>query len=80
MNNRKARSGLYGIASAFMFFTAYDLFKGRNDPESTMPMWLLIAFMVFFALAGVALLVFAIRLWIHSKDEDQQEEKEDKMR
>ena len=62
------------------FFTAYDLFKGRNDPESTMPMWLLIAFMVFFALAGAALLVFAIRLWVHSKDEEQQEEKEDKMR
>ncbi len=80
MNSKKARSGLYGIVSAFMFFTAYDLFKGRNDPESTMPMGLLIAFMIFFALAGVGLLIFAIRLWVHSGDEDKEKEAENKLR
>jgi len=80
MNNRKARSGLYGVAAAFMFFTAYDLFKGRNDPESTMSSGLLIAFIVFFALAGAALLVYAFRLWFGPKDGDKEEEDPDKLR
>ena len=80
MDKRKARSGLYGIAAAFMFFTAYDLFKGRNDPGSTMPLWLLIAFVVFFALAGVALVVFAARIWFRAKEEPAEEESDEKLR
>ena len=72
MNKGKTRSYLYGFVGAYMLYTAYDLFKGRLDPETTMSRGLLIGFVAFFILAGAFLLYIAVRMWIRSGAEEKR--------
>lgn len=76
MNKRGTRSGIYGIVAAFLLFTAYDLFKAKDDVETTMTPAIRIIFIVFFALAGLALIGYAWWSWKH--DDKDQESEEDK--
>lgn len=74
MFNNKTRASLFGVAAAYMVYTAYDLFRGWNDPESTMPPVLLALFMVFFVLAAAGLGWYAYKVWQQpdkSDDDDQ---------
>ena len=74
MNKRGARSGLYGIVAAFLLFTAYDLFKARNDTETTMTPAIRIVFIIFFAIAGIALICYAAWYWKHHELEKKDDE------
>ena len=76
MNKRGARSGLYAIVAAFMLFTSYDLYKARDDAETTMSPAVRILFIAFFALAGIALIVYAVWYWKHHEKDEKEPEDE----
>ena len=71
---RGTRSSLYALVAAFLLFTAYDLFKTRDDVETTMTPTVRIIFIVFFAVAGLALIGYA---WWNWKQDDKDEESEE---
>lgn len=72
MNRGKTRSSLLGLVAVYLLYIAYELFQGRNDPETTMTPAARILFIVFFVLASVAILIYAYRIW---KKSGQEEEK-----
>ena len=80
MNNGKTRASLMGIVAAYLLYTAYELFQGRNDPETTMTPAAMILFIALFVGAAVALAIYACRLWKRSAKEDpdppQQEDRD----
>ena len=77
MNNGKTRATLLGIVAAYLLYTAYELFEGRNDPNTTMTLPVMILFIVLFVIAAGFLVVYACRVWKRSKQEDDAPPQED---
>ena len=77
MNSGKTRSTLLGVVGAYLIYLAYQLFEGRAETDTAMTPAARIAFIVFFAIAGAAVLVYALNVWKKSKDEDEEKPKED---
>ena len=63
MNNGKTRASLIGVAAVYLLHIGWELFQGRNESGSGMSPAARWAFIVFFALCGAALLVYAVRIW-----------------
>ena len=77
MNNGKTRSTLLGVVGGYLLYTAYQLFEGRADVNTTMTMTARIIFIVLFALAGAALVVYACLLWKRAlREEDEKNARE----
>ncbi len=62
---------MLGVVAAYMLYTAYQLYQGRTDPNTTMTQTAMILFIILFVLAAIALLVYACRVW---KAADREEE------
>ena len=78
MNSGKTRSGLIGLVAAYLIYIAYELYQGRNDPETTMTPAVRIICIVFFGVVSIALLVYAYRIWKQSsREEEKPPEEED---
>ena len=78
MNSGKTRSTLLGVVGAYLVYLAYQLFEGRAETDTAMTPAARIAFIVFFALAGAAVMVYAVIVWKKSmKEEEQEKPKED---
>ncbi|MBR6707352.1 MAG: hypothetical protein IKI84_11845 [Clostridia bacterium] len=73
MNGEKTRSCLMGIVGGYLIYTAWQLFQGRNDPDTTMTIGIMILFMALFVIAGAALMVYAVILWKKGMAEDKEE-------
>lgn len=73
----KNRSYLMGIAGGYLIYIAYQLFESRGDQNTTMSPAVRIAFIVFFVLAGIGLLVFAFRLWFAAVKAEKENKNED---
>ena len=58
-------------------YLAYGLFRDRADPNTTMTPAVRILFMVFFALAGVGLVVYALIVWKRAMEEEKNEKQDD---
>lgn len=74
--NNGTRSSIYAAVAAFLLFTAWDLLKS-NDPNSTMTPTVKTIFVVFFAIAGVALIGLAWWTWKNRNKLDEKEETKD---
>ncbi len=72
MNNGKTRSSLLGIVGAYLIYIAWELWQDWGNTENTMPAPVQVIFMVFFVLAGAALLVYAVIVWKHSNDQKEE--------
>ena len=73
MNSSTGRSSLIAIAGAYIIYLAYELLKNLIDNvPTTMPRVVQILAIVLFAGAGIALLVFAWKIWKKGR-EDQDE-------
>ena len=75
MNRAKNRSYLMGVVGGYVLYLAYQLFRDRNDPSS-MSMELKIFFIALFSIAGIALVIYAFRIWLIA-DRKEREGKED---
>ena len=62
-----------GIVGGYLIYTAWQLFQGRNDPDTTMTIGIMILFMALFVIAGAALMVYAVILWKKGMAEDKEE-------
>ena len=58
--SKSFRSGLYTIAALFLMYNAYELYRDRNVEETTMSPAVRTISIIFFAAAGLALLVYSI--------------------
>ena len=73
MNQNTGRSSLMAIAGGYVLYLAYELLKSLIDNESTtMPRVVLILAIIFFAAAGVSLLVFAWKIWKKGREDQDQ--------
>ena len=77
MNYRKLRPDIMGGAALYLLYIAYDLFRGRTNPETDMSPALRYGFVAFFVLAAAGLLFYAYRLWSALRKESREEQRED---
>ena len=63
MNNQKNRACLLGIAGGYLVYLAYDLFRLRDNPDTTMTPAVRIIFIVLFVVLGAGIVVWAFRMW-----------------
>ena len=78
MNQGKTRSSLFGIAGGYLCYLAYDLYHGYNEQNTTMSRPVMYLFAALFVLAGAALIIAAVRLWINAgKDGEETPPRED---
>ena len=75
MNSGKTRSSLIGVVGGYLIYLAWQLYQGRNNPETTMTLAVMILFIVLFTLIGAALIVYACVLWKRAMKEDEEEQK-----
>ena len=75
LNNGKTRAGLIGLVALYLMNVALELFQGRAEENTAMTMPVRVIFIVLFALIGIALLLYAVRVWKQSnrKEEENQE-------
>ena len=77
VNSTKTRAGLMGIVAGYLLYLAWQLFEGRNDPDTTMTPAAAVLFIAFFVIAAVAVGAYALRLWKRGKKEDEEKQDED---
>jgi len=66
------------IVAVYLLHLAWQLFEGREDPNTTMSPVLLWLFIGLFVLAAAGLLVYAWRLWKSApKEEEERRKKEE---
>jgi hypothetical protein len=75
--NGKNRSYLIGIVALYLLYISYELFQGRGETNTTMTPTARILFIVFFILAAAGLLVYAVRVWKRSGEEEQKSPQDD---
>ena len=76
MFSKNTRAGIFLVAAGYLIYLAVDLFRGRNDPGTTMAPWLAILFSGFFIIASIVILFIAFRTWKKKEDEDDQNKEE----
>ena len=79
LNREKTRSSLLGVAGGYLVYLAYGLFRDRGQTDTAMSPAARILFIALFALAGVALMVYAVVLWLRSGKEENERDAHDDM-
>ena len=78
MNNGKNRASLLGVVGVYLLYLSYELFQGRNDPNTTMTPIAGILFIALFVISAAGILIYAVRVWRDSKrDDDRQPPRDD---
>ena len=73
MNNNTGRSSIMAVAGGYIIYLAYELLKNLIDNvATTMPRAVQILAIVFFAGAGVSLLVLAWKTWKKGREDQDQ--------
>ena len=70
MNPNTGRSSIFAIVGAYLIYLAYGMLKDLiNKVPTTMPLFLLILFIVLFTGIGIALFGFAWKSWKKGKED-----------
>lgn len=77
MNNQKNRAALLGIAGGYLVYLAYDLFRLRDNPDTTMTPAVRIIFIVLFVILGAGIVVWALRMWKDAARKEKEGKTED---
>ena len=78
LNNGKNRASLLGVVALYLLYLSYELFQGRNDPNTTMTPAARILFIALFVISAGGILFYAFRVWQRSgQEEDEQQPPED---
>ena len=73
MNTSSGRASLIAIAGGYMIYLAYGLLKNLLDNvPTTMPRAIQILAVIFFIGAGIALVVFAWKIWKKGREDQDQ--------
>ena len=73
MNPNTGRSSLFAVAGGYLIYMAYELLKGLIDnTPTTMPRAVQIIVIVLFTGIGIALLVFAWKVWKKGREDQDQ--------
>ena len=73
MNPNTGRSSIFAIVGAYLIYMAYGMLKDLIDKvPTTMPLFLLILFIVLFTGIGITLLVFAWKVWKKGREDQDQ--------
>ena len=68
-NPNSGRSSLLGLAGGYLAYQAWELLQSwRNREPSSMPEGWLLVFVVLFGAGGIALMVYALRLWMRGRE------------
>lgn len=73
MNENSRRAFFYGMGALYLIYLAYRMYT-EQTAVGGMEQGLLIATVMFFAIAGVALLVFAIKIAKAEKDKEKKDD------
>ena len=92
MQQNTGRSAMFAVVGGYLIYMAYELLKSLLDHEATsMPPALQIIVIILFTLIGIALLIFAWKIWKDARadhdehpvelteqaeEEEEEEEKE----
>ena len=72
-NPNMGRSSIFAIVGAYQIYMAYELLKGLIDKTpTTMPQIVQILFIVLFTGIGIALLVFAWKMWKKGREDQDK--------
>ena len=66
------RATLLALAGGYMIYLAWDIWHTWQNGGTTMAGWTGILFAVFFLAAGVAVLIFAWKVWRKSRKEEER--------
>lgn len=73
MNPNTGRSSIFAIVGAYLIYMAYGMLKDLiNKVPTTMPLFLLILFIALFTGIGIALLIFAWKVWKKGKEDSDR--------
>ena len=73
MNPNTGRSSIFAVAGAYLVYLAYGLLKNLIDQvPTTMPRFVQILAIAFFTGAGIALVVFAWRIWKKGREDQDK--------
>ncbi len=81
VNNKKTRSSLFAIVSAYLLYLSYGLVHDRHDTATTMTPIMRWLFIALFVAAAIGLGIYAYLLWKQGEREasleQEPEEEED---
>ena len=73
MNPNTGRSSIFAIVGAYLIYLAYGMLKDLIDKvPTTMPQFLQILFIILFTGIGIALLLFAWKVWKKGREDQDQ--------
>ena len=74
----KNRAVLLAVAGGYILYLAYGLLKNLLAGDQGMPVWVFVAAIVLFTVSGIAILVFAFKLYRSKEKEENEEPAENK--
>lgn len=72
MKNKNTHSMLLTLVGGYVLYIAYHLFENLRSGAEDMPRGVAIAAIAVFAVAGLAVIAYAWKLWRESKREEKQ--------
>lgn len=75
--NESVHALLLALVGGYVLYLAYQLFDKLRMGAEEMPLWLAVAAIVLFVLAGLGVLVYAWHIWQESKREAQNPDEDD---
>ena len=77
MNNGKSRATLQAVVALYLLYTAWELFQGRNAPDTSMAPQFAVLFAILFFIAAGGILYLAWKSWKRAEQSEESNEKED---
>ena len=74
--NEKTRSGLLALAGGYVLYLAWEMFADLRDGKTDMGPGMAYAFIALFAVAGIAVITYAARIWYRSRKAGENDEPE----
>ena len=80
MNNPNVHSTLLALVGAYVLSIAWDFFADLREGTTTMSRGLTAGLAVFFALAGLFVILYAWKVWRDGKKEKPEEKRDDALK
>lgn len=69
--NPSTHATLLAVVGGYLIYIAYQLLTGTDEGAGAMSLPVMIFFIVFFAVAGLAVILYAVRLWKQAQKETE---------